>query len=670
MKATRTVLVLAIVLGALIVSGCGISTPKPTDVPAPTETPLPAPTPTGVGDEAPTEAPDPEAARDEVLVHVTENYGEQAPRRGLTWMEEEATPEGLVGSATFRYTADDWVVIVTSPVVAPESIIFQVGLTNQATGFKWEGEVDSEGRVTEHSAEIPPVSPAEIAEVAEEALDTDIADWLTYTNERHGYSLKVPGDCLIGPMPGYCKEQPPEERPPECLCFLDGENPDEAFLQAFTGEKDNLGLATFAVSHFDSPQYNPPPATDLVEWIRAEFSWFEDIPDEPNFEIDGTSALRLYVPGGPGASSMDTIYFFKDDKLFQVLMIEVDEEHNRELYDKILSTMDLTAAIPTGGAPAVCWYGRVDSTPADAAIDDYLVLLPEEAKRAVDVVGADATIESEILALRDTGTYAHLWGTLNCDVPGWGGCQVVVDRLRPEGPEGPFFGPDPVEGWTGSLFGTPGDAQFDDYFVLSGGVPMRYGIGSADATVAAQLEDLRDAGAIIRLWGQVACPAIDVQGSHIQVDRIEVVMKAPTEEEGYEGWQAYASAKFGYVLRYPGESTVMGTNLDDAVQFAGQEWPVLSVSHHDSEFYHPPAGTDLQEWISDRVQSYDEIDTDVEIAELPTVHLRTGASPEAYGFDEYYFRRDDQLFRIMILHTGGQEDWDLYDKFLRSFTFP
>ena len=340
------------------------------------------------------------------------------------------------------------------------------------------------------------------------------------------------------------------------------------------------------------------------------------------------------------------------------------------LLDAMISSLEITKKAPTAAAqPVACWYGRVESTPADAAIDDYLVLLPEEARRAVDVVGADANIEAEIGALRDTGTYAHFWDTLNCNVPAWGGCRLVVTRLRVEGPDGPFFDPDPVEEGAGSVFGTPEDAQFDDYFVRSGTIPMRYGIDSADPAIASQLERLRDAPAIIRVWGQVTCPAIGYQGSHILVDRLEIVTEASVEE-GYEGWKPYLNEAFGYAVWYPGDCTVMGSNLNDAVQFAHREWPVLSVSHYESDFYHPPAGTDVEQWVIDHVPSYDEIDTEAQIAGRPAVHLVTEATGQSYGYDEYYFVKDGQLFRIHILHTDGQQDWELYTKFLDSFRFP
>ena len=58
----------------------------------------------------------------------------------------------------------------------------------------------------------------------------------------------------------------------------------------------------------------------------------------------------------------------------------------------------------------------------------------------------------------------------------------------------------------------------------------------------------------------------------------------------------------------------------------------------------------------------------IEIAGRPASHDRYDAGPGAYSFDEYYFIKDGQLFRINILHAG-QEDWELYNKFLQGLTF-
>ncbi|MEJ2750743.1 MAG: hypothetical protein P8183_22975 [Anaerolineae bacterium] len=143
-----------------------------------------------------------------------------------------------------------------------------------------------------------------------------------------------------------------------------------------------------------------------------------------------------------------------------------------------------------GGVTAVAWYGSVHSTAAGAQYDDYLALWPESLGQ-IGLAGATPDVESQIVALRDKempGQYAHFWGTLHCDVPDVGNCQLLVERLRPDGP-GDFFDPDPVEGWEGTLTSLareePGSGG-DDAFTLTGNWPIEYGIGSQDANIQAQ----------------------------------------------------------------------------------------------------------------------------------------------------------------------------------------
>ncbi|NIQ81384.1 MAG: hypothetical protein GTN93_25470, partial [Anaerolineae bacterium] len=67
------------------------------------------------------------------------------------WSEENITPEGLLGSSTFQYTADGWTITVSFPIVAPQATVFSVVAINDAIGFQWQGEIDATGRVTETS---------------------------------------------------------------------------------------------------------------------------------------------------------------------------------------------------------------------------------------------------------------------------------------------------------------------------------------------------------------------------------------------------------------------------------------------------------------------------------------------------------------------------------------
>jgi len=168
-------------------------------------------------------------------------------------------------------------------------------------------------------------------------------DWQVYTNEKYGYSLKYPQPCLYGPLPGYCKLIPQEERPRECLCYFNTEDPNDISLGTYTGTKSDLTGASFIVFHsIYVDYYSPPAGTDLVEWVKENFSYYEDVPDEINMEIDGIPALRVYTPKSPMAWSQEDIYFIKSGKVFQIKMLNVDNQDNRVLYDKILFTFKIS----------------------------------------------------------------------------------------------------------------------------------------------------------------------------------------------------------------------------------------------------------------------------------------------------------------------------------------
>jgi len=168
-------------------------------------------------------------------------------------------------------------------------------------------------------------------------------DWQSYANEKYGYSLKYPQPCLYGPLPGYCKQSPPEERPRECLCYFNAEDPNSVSLGTYTGTKSDLTGAAFVVFHsIYVDYYSPPAGTDLVEWVKENFSYYDDIPDEINMEIDGIPAVRVYTPKSPMAWSQEDIYFIKSGKVFQIKMLNVDNQDNRVLYDKILFTFKIS----------------------------------------------------------------------------------------------------------------------------------------------------------------------------------------------------------------------------------------------------------------------------------------------------------------------------------------
>ncbi len=80
-----------------------------------------------------------------------------------------------------------------------------------------------------------------------------------------------------------------------------------------------------------------------------------------------------------------------------------------------------------------------------------------------------------------------------------------------------------VADWWGVIKSTQTGAQFDDIFERRDlGQVLYFGIDSLDPAVRSQIVALRDSGKIVHLWGTLLSNVPDVNGSQIQVDRIEV----------------------------------------------------------------------------------------------------------------------------------------------------
>jgi hypothetical protein len=240
------------------------------------------------------------------------------------------------------------------------------------------------------------------------------------------------------------------------------------------------------------------------------------------------------------------------------------------------------SVVPGDGQPVTAWLGNVVSLPTGAQYDDYLALQPEGGGE-VGLTGADEAIEAQIEVLRDKeepGKYAHFWGTLTCGVPEYGGCQLVVSRMR-FGQA--ISGPEPVEAWEGTIVSNPPGSQFDDYLILAGGFPVGFGIAGygadgPDPALAAQLESLRDTGVRIRVWGQIISGVPDAFGSQIQATRIEVEGPSSVEpaSSAVDGWLGTivklppGNQHGGYFERDDGQRFGIG-GTDDAVRYQIQE---------------------------------------------------------------------------------------------------
>ena len=192
-----------------------------------------------------------------------------------------------------------------------------------------EEETESEAEEEASDEESPEeISEEEVVEEPVEEPIDEIADWNTYTNEKHQYSFKYPPEYNFGP----CVSKP-------CGSFVNEEK--EGDYVILSGDISVKGWPHIGISHYDTDFYNPPAGTDLVTWLQDNSPVSEYVPDAANFEIYGMPAVKVYIPGSPQAYSSNEIYFIKNEKLFAVSMNDVDSPEAQDFYNLFLSTFEL-----------------------------------------------------------------------------------------------------------------------------------------------------------------------------------------------------------------------------------------------------------------------------------------------------------------------------------------
>jgi putative hemolysin len=246
-------------------------------------------------------------ARDAALAYLAENYVGEAPAANLAWIEAHTTPEGLVGGESYEYTAGGWLIKVSYPVVAPENVVYTIVVSNQTTGFHWEGQVDAQGQVAETSA------------------GTELASdgWRIYRNEALGYSFQCPAEAEI----------------------ITADNP----LRSLTVYGPGMGDEFWAISHpSDREEYRPPQGVDLSQWLTDHNLVGEVRLDD--LQIAGTTAIHYRHERSPQSYADDRYYFARDGQLYQVL-IGHGEVEDWELDNRFLQSFQFGEAASITSAP-------------------------------------------------------------------------------------------------------------------------------------------------------------------------------------------------------------------------------------------------------------------------------------------------------------------------------
>ena len=271
----------------------------------------------------------------------------------------------------------------------------------------------------------------------------------------------------------------------------------------------------------------------------------------------------------------------------------------------------------TAGLSVAGWLGHVVGLPRGSQYDDFLILSPAGTGE-LGLAGATPEIETQIIALRDKeepGKYAHFWGTLYCDVPDYNGCQLRVERIR--------FGavvtdPEPVDGWQGTIHGATFNSGNSKVFELAGKFPMLFSIDSLDESLRTQLEDLRDTGALVKVWGELLTGIPDVNGSRIHVARLQVLQSGqqaqPTQSETIEvpeDWQIFINERYNYEFRYPEQAVI---SLTGPQHFSSGD---------------VPEGMTPEQYMDQLMKTY--TDKLCVMVELPLGYITISAPPN-YGF--------------------------------------
>lgn len=132
-------------------------------------------------------------------------------------------------------------------------------------------------------------------------------------------------------------------------------------------------------------------------------------------------------------------------------------------------------------------------------------------------------------------------------------------------------------------------------------------------------------------------------------------------------WKEYSSNHLRIAFSYPSDVDFKVDN-DENISIVGKndiQWPWITLTYYNTSTYNPPAGIDLNSWVTSKF-SHDDVGSVIAVAGVPTVHLVTKRSPQTFAFDEYYFLSSNKLIQVQILHHNDKQDADLYNSFLNS----
>ena len=94
-------------------------------------------------------------ARDFIVEYFFNQYGIEPTE---PWLEQNITPEGVVGASTIRFVSGPLTIVISAPASAPAASVYTIEEASFiVNGFYWEGTLSSDGQIAE-SVVIPPAT--------------------------------------------------------------------------------------------------------------------------------------------------------------------------------------------------------------------------------------------------------------------------------------------------------------------------------------------------------------------------------------------------------------------------------------------------------------------------------------------------------------------------------
>jgi hypothetical protein len=259
-------------------------------------------------------------------------------------------------------------------------------------------------------------------------------------------------------------------------------------------------------------------------------------------------------------------------------IIEEVEQPNKasQTQDIPNPTATETPSAHPSAVAVIAWLGHIASLPEGSQFDDMVVLSPEGTGE-FGLMGTTPELEAEIHTLRDAqgpNEFAHLWGTLNCNVEDYNQCQLVVDKMQ----YGANFSEENFKNWRGTIKSHTFNGGDSSVFELPGDFPMWYSIrASQDPEMQTKIENVRDTGAIVEVSGKLLVGIPDVNGTRIEpgyLEVIEVPMINHSEVDitpvSIADWPVFVNERYGYQVQYPPQAII---SLYGPESFSAEEKP-------------------------------------------------------------------------------------------------